>query len=76
MPGVQIEGQRAYPMLLEKLVSIACVGAALLMIGPTLSADLSIPRIIQVPLAICGLPLAGFVMARILTLTIHSAATK
>jgi hypothetical protein len=76
MPGIELEGQRAYPTGLEKFVSIACVGAAVLMIVPTLSADLSLPGIIHAPLVICGLPVIGFSIARLLTHVIHVAATN
>lgn len=76
MPGIELEGQRAYPTGLEKFVSIACVGAALLMIIPALSADLSLPGIIHVPLVICGLPVIGLSIARLLTNVIHFTATN
>ncbi|MBT4060235.1 MAG: hypothetical protein HOE69_08055 [Euryarchaeota archaeon] len=76
MPGVQLEGQRKYPTSIEKMVTVCCIIASLLLIGPALSADLSIPSIIQTPLAFCGLPLAGFITARLLTIPIHASATS
>jgi hypothetical protein len=47
-----------------------------LMIVPALSADLSLPGIIHVPLVIFGLPVIGFSIARLLTHVIHFAATN
>ena len=76
MPGVELEGQQVYPTGLEKFVSIACVGASVLMIVPALAADLVIPGLIQAPLIICGLPIIGFSIARLLTHVIHFAATN
>ena len=76
MPGVKLEGQQAYPTGLEKFVSIACVGASVLMIAPALTMDFDIPELIQVPLIICGLPFLGFSIARILTHIIHFSATN
>ena len=76
MPGIELEGQQVYPTGLEKFVSIACVGASVLMIAPVLASDLSLPGLIQAPLVICGLPLIGFSIARLLTHTIHFAATN
>lgn len=76
MPGIELEGQQVYPTGLEKFVSIACVGASVLMIAPALASDLSLPGLIQAPLVICGLPLIGFSIARLLTHIIHFAATN
>ncbi len=76
MPGVELEGQQVYPTGLEKFVSIACVGASVLMIVPALAADLVLPGLIQAPLIICGLPIIGFSIARLLTHVIHFAATN
>mgnify|MGYP004323533703 FL=1 len=76
MPGVELEGQQVYPTGLEKFVSIACVGASVLMIAPALAADLVLPGLIQAPLIICGLPIIGFSIARLLTHVIHFAATN
>jgi len=76
MPDVQVEGQQSYPMLLEKWVSIAGLVAALLMIPPALSADLPIPNLLHIVLVICGLPITGFALARLLTIPIHRAATR
>ncbi len=76
MPGVELEGQQVYPTGLEKFVSIACVGASVLMIAPLLGADLILPGFIQAPLIICGLPILGFTIARLLTHAIHYAATN
>ena len=76
MPMIELEGQRAYPTGLEKFVSIACVGAAVMMIAPALSADLPLPGLIHVPLVICGLPVIGFSIARLLTHVIHITATN
>ncbi len=73
---VQISGQQSYPMLLEKIVSIIGLISAILMIPPALAADLPIPNILQSILVICGLPIAGFVLARILTIPIHRIATR
>ncbi len=76
MPNVQIKGQQPYPMLLEKLISIAGLVAALLMIPPALSADLPIPNLLQFVLVVCGLPITGFALARLLTIPIHRVATR
>ena len=76
MPGVELEGQQVYPTGLEKFVSIACVGASVLMIAPALAADLVLPGLIQAPLIICGLPIIGFSIARLLTHVIHFTATN
>lgn len=76
MPGVELEGQQAYPTGLEKFVSITCIGASVLMIAPILAADLALPGLIQAPLVICGLPILGFSIARLLTSAIHFAATN
>jgi len=76
MPNVQTKGQQPYPMLLEKLVSIAGLVAAIMMIPPALSADLPIPNILQIVLVICGLPITGFALARLLTIPIHRVATR
>ena len=76
MPGVQLEGQQQYPMLIEKIVTYAVVASSFLLIIPALSADLSLPTFLQYVLAFCGLPIAGFAIARLLIIPIHSVATE
>ena len=73
---VQISGQQSYPMLLEKIVSVIGLVTAILMIPPALAADLPIPNLLQSILVICGLPIACFSLARILTIPIHRAAIR
>ena len=76
MPGVELEGQQVYPTGLEKFVSMASVGASVEMSVPALAADLVLPGLIQAPLIICGLPIIGFSIARLLTHVIHFTATN
>ncbi len=73
---VQITEQQPYPMFLEKIVSIIGLVSALLMIPPALAADLPIPNIVQSILVICGLPIVGFTLARVLTIPIHRVSTR
>lgn len=76
LPLVQIEGQNRYPIGVEKIATFSCVIASILLISPALSADVPLPDLVQTILAVCGLPISGFVVARILTIVIHRAATS
>lgn len=69
-PEVQIEGQRHYPLFVEKLVTFSVFIASLLMIPPALAADLPL-GFLQAPLIICGFPIIGLLVARLLTLPIQ-----
>lgn len=75
LPGVDLTADRPYPLLLERVVTTACLLTALLLIRPTLAADFPIGGILQILFAFCGLPLVGFVVARLLLIPIHAAAT-
>ncbi len=74
-PEVQLEGQRQYPLGLEKLITFSVVLASLLLIPSTLAADLPFGPF-QAPLVICGLPLLGLFSSRLLTLPIQMVANR
>jgi hypothetical protein len=76
LPGVDLTADRPYPLLLERLVTLACLLTALLLIRPTLAADFPIGGPLQILLAFCGLPILGFGVARLLLIPIQLAANR
>ena len=76
LPGVDLNADRPYPLLLERLVTLACLLTALLLIRPTLAADFPIGGLLQILFAFCGLPILGFAAARLLLIPIQAAATR
>jgi hypothetical protein len=76
LPGVDLNADRPYPLFLERLVTMTCLLSALLLIRPTMAADFPIGGILQTLFAYCGLPILGFVVARLLLIPIQAAATR